>query len=92
MECREKADIQRVGTQQQRYCEGCADHAAQTRRYCRHAWCGRTEILEHAVEHGGKLRFTLTCRCIDPESLKHEDQPKYEVECGVEGYGGSRLM
>ena len=50
------------------------------------------KYYEHSVEHGDKLRFALTCRYIDSESLKHEDQPKYEVERDVEGYDGSGLM
>lgn len=46
---------------------------------------------EHAVEHAGKLRFALTCRYIDPASLKEEDKPSYEVGPDVEGYDGSKL-
>jgi hypothetical protein len=42
------------------------------------------KYYEHAVEHAGKLRFALTCRYIDPESLKPEDQPKYVVEPDAE--------
>ncbi|KAI9711536.1 MAG: hypothetical protein M1820_002100 [Bogoriella megaspora] len=37
------------------------------------------DIYEHAVYSEGKLRFALTCRYIDPESLKPEDKPAYEV-------------
>ena len=50
------------------------------------------KYYEHAVEHAGKLRFALTCRYIDPESLKLEDQPKYAVEPDAEGYDGPGLM
>ncbi|KAI5377105.1 hypothetical protein J4E82_004188 [Alternaria postmessia] len=50
------------------------------------------KYYEHAVEHAGKLRFALTCRYIDPESLKPEDQPKYAVGSDAEGYDGSGLM
>lgn len=37
--------------------------------------------FEHAVEHEGKLRFALTCRWVDPESLSEEER---EVEVGAE--------
>ena len=50
------------------------------------------KYYEHAVEHAGKLRFALTCRYIDLESLKPEDQPKYAVGSDAEGYDGSGLM
>ena len=50
------------------------------------------KYYEHAVEHAGKLRFVLTCRYIDLESLKPEDQPKYAVGSDAEGYDGSGLM
>ncbi|KAI4931669.1 hypothetical protein J4E85_004264 [Alternaria conjuncta] len=50
------------------------------------------KYYEHAVEHSGKLRFALTCRYIDPKSLKAEDQPQYEVGPDVERYDGSGLM
>ncbi|KAG9201239.1 hypothetical protein G6514_005969 [Epicoccum nigrum] len=30
--------------------------------------------FEHAVEHQGKLRFALTCRWVDPESLSEEER------------------
>ncbi|KAL1794308.1 hypothetical protein ACET3X_007729 [Alternaria dauci] len=46
------------------------------------------KYYEHAVEHAGKLRFALTCRYIDPESLKPEDRPKYAVGPDTEGYDG----
>ncbi|CAN9453496.1 unnamed protein product [Alternaria alternata] len=50
------------------------------------------KYYEHAVEHAGKLRFALTCRYIDSESLRPEDQPNYTVESDAEGYDGSGLM
>ena len=50
------------------------------------------KYYEHAVEHAGKLRFALTCRYIDSESLKPEDQPKYAVGSDAEGYDGSGLI
>jgi hypothetical protein len=46
---------------------------------------------EHAVEHSGKLRFALTCRYIDPESLKPADKPAYTVGRNTEEYGGHNL-
>ncbi|KAH7112820.1 hypothetical protein B0J11DRAFT_393581, partial [Dendryphion nanum] len=49
------------------------------------------QYYEHAVEHGGKLRFALTCRYIDPESLGEADKPKYEVKPDIRVYDGSRL-
>jgi alkylated DNA repair dioxygenase AlkB len=49
------------------------------------------KYYEHAVEHSGKLRFALTCRYIDPKSLKPEDQPGYEVGPDMERYDGSGL-
>ncbi|KAL1614070.1 hypothetical protein SLS54_010066 [Diplodia seriata] len=49
------------------------------------------EYYEHAVEPIGKLRFALTCRYIDPDSLKPEDCPDYEVEADAGDYDGSRL-
>jgi predicted RNA-binding Zn-ribbon protein involved in translation (DUF1610 family) len=49
------------------------------------------KYYEHSVEHTGKLRFALTCRYIDPASLKQEDKPTYEVGPDMEGYDGSRL-
>ncbi|KAH7044033.1 hypothetical protein B0J12DRAFT_577991, partial [Macrophomina phaseolina] len=49
------------------------------------------EYYEHAVEPVGKLRFALTCRYIDPESLKPEDRPVYEVKPDTGEYDGSRL-
>ncbi|USP75200.1 hypothetical protein yc1106_02474 [Curvularia clavata] len=49
------------------------------------------KYYEHSVEHSGRLRFALTCRYIDPESLGPEDRPTYEVGPDVEGYDGSRI-
>lgn len=41
--------------------------------------------FEHAVEHEGKLRFALTCRWVDPESLSEEERGRHgERETGVE--------
>ncbi|KAI2486135.1 2OG-FeII-Oxy-2 domain containing protein [Pyrenophora tritici-repentis] len=50
------------------------------------------QYYEHAVEHEGSLRFALTCRYIDPKSLKEEDRPAYAVEADGERYDGSRLL
>ncbi|KAF2846726.1 hypothetical protein T440DRAFT_501594 [Plenodomus tracheiphilus IPT5] len=50
------------------------------------------KYYEHAVEHAGKLRFALTCRYIDAESLKEEDRAAYEVGPVIGGYDGSGLM
>lgn len=47
---------------------------------------------EHAVEHAGKLRFALTCRYVDPESLQGADRPGYEVGPDGGGYDGSGLV
>ncbi|KAH7366647.1 hypothetical protein BKA66DRAFT_536220 [Pyrenochaeta sp. MPI-SDFR-AT-0127] len=55
-------------------------HGAELQRY-----------YEHAVEHAGKLRFALTCRYIDPESLGDGDRPSYEVQSDMEAYDGSKL-
>ncbi|KAF1836355.1 hypothetical protein BDW02DRAFT_646175 [Decorospora gaudefroyi] len=55
-------------------------HGADVQRY-----------YEHAVEHAGKLRFALTCRYIDPLSLKESDQPGYVVGADGEGYDGTGL-
>ncbi|KAL1633572.1 hypothetical protein SLS58_011024 [Diplodia intermedia] len=49
------------------------------------------EYYEHAVDPIGKLRFALTCRYIDPDSLKPADCPDYEVEPDAGDYDGSRL-
>ncbi|KAF2029162.1 hypothetical protein EK21DRAFT_36524, partial [Setomelanomma holmii] len=53
-------------------------HGADIQRY-----------YEHAVEHSGKLRFALTCRYIDPESLAEADRPGYEIGRDEGGYDGS---
>ncbi|KAH7409811.1 hypothetical protein DE146DRAFT_604110 [Phaeosphaeria sp. MPI-PUGE-AT-0046c] len=55
-------------------------HGAEVQKY-----------YEHAVEHAGKLRFALTCRYIDPESLGEGDKPNYAVGRDEGGYDGSRL-
>lgn len=55
-------------------------HGAQVQKY-----------YEHAVEHAGKLRFALTCRYIDPESLGESDRPAYVVGPDEGGYDGSKL-
>ena len=55
-------------------------HGAEVQKY-----------YEHSVEHAGKLRFALTCRYIDPASLKEADKPDYEVGPDLEGYDGSKL-
>jgi hypothetical protein len=49
------------------------------------------KYYEHAVEHGGKLRFALTCRYIDPDSLKEADKPEYEVAPDTGVYDGSKV-
>lgn len=49
------------------------------------------KYYEHAVDHAGKLRFALTCRYIDPESLKEGDKPAYEVGPDLDGYDGAKL-
>ncbi|EAT89975.2 hypothetical protein SNOG_03244 [Parastagonospora nodorum SN15] len=49
------------------------------------------KYYEHSVEHAGKLRFALTCRYIDPESLKEADKPGYEVGPDLLGYDGAKL-
>ena len=49
------------------------------------------EYYEHAVECKGKLRFALTCRYIDPESLKDEDKPLYVVGPDPGFYDGSNI-
>lgn len=46
---------------------------------------------QHAVDPSGKLRFALTCRYIDPESLRAGDRPAYVVEGDGGGYDGARL-
>jgi hypothetical protein len=49
------------------------------------------KYYEHAVEHAGKLRFALTCRYIDPESLAKADRPEYVVGRDEGGYDGALL-
>ncbi|ORY17231.1 hypothetical protein BCR34DRAFT_583702 [Clohesyomyces aquaticus] len=49
------------------------------------------KYYEHSVDHAGKLRFALTCRYIDPVSLKEADRPTYEVEKDPGEYDGARL-
>lgn len=56
-------------------------HGAELQRY-----------YEHAVEHTGKLRFALTCRYIDPASLKEGDRPTYVVGPDEGDYDGSKVM
>jgi len=55
-------------------------HGAEIQKFC-----------EHAVSHKGKLRFALTCRHIDPDSLAPEDKPNYEVKPDTGNYDGSKL-
>ncbi|KAF2807172.1 uncharacterized protein BDZ99DRAFT_365145, partial [Mytilinidion resinicola] len=52
---------------------------------------GIQEYYEHRVEPMGKLRFALTCRYIDPDSLKPADRPAYAVLPDEEGYDGGLL-
>lgn len=49
------------------------------------------KYYEHSVNHVGKLRFALTCRYIDPGSLKEGDRPEYEFRLDEGGYDRSRL-
>jgi hypothetical protein len=56
-------------------------HGAELQRY-----------YEHAVEHSGKLRFALTCRYIEPGSLKEGDRPGYVVGADEGRYDGSKVM
>jgi hypothetical protein len=49
------------------------------------------KYYEHAVEHAGKLRFALTCRYIDPGSLREADKPVYEVGPDTGVYDGSKI-
>lgn len=49
------------------------------------------KYYEHSVEHAGKLRFALTCRYIDPKSLKDADKPTYVVGPDTGFYDGSKL-
>ncbi|KAF3033624.1 hypothetical protein E8E12_002666 [Didymella heteroderae] len=55
-------------------------HGAELQRY-----------YEHSVDHAGKLRFALTCRYIDPDSLSASERPDYEVGPDEGGYDGSLL-
>jgi hypothetical protein len=45
-----------------------------------------TRLPQHSVDHESKLRFALTCRYIDPKSLKeplgYEVKPDYGVYNG----------
>ncbi|KAF2622883.1 hypothetical protein BU25DRAFT_462510 [Macroventuria anomochaeta] len=47
------------------------------------------KYYEHSVDHSGKLRFALTCRYIDPDSLCESEKPRYPVEPDNEGYDGA---
>jgi alkylated DNA repair dioxygenase AlkB len=49
------------------------------------------KYYEHSVSHTGKLRFALTCRYIDPESIEDEDRPEYVVGPDEGGYDGSKV-
>jgi alkylated DNA repair dioxygenase AlkB len=49
------------------------------------------EYYEHAVVPSGKLRFALTCRYIDIDSLKEHEKPKWEVTNEKEPYDGFKL-
>ncbi|KAF2251463.1 hypothetical protein BU26DRAFT_518117 [Trematosphaeria pertusa] len=49
------------------------------------------KYYEHSVDHTGKLRFALTCRYIDPESLEPQDKPTYEVKPDMGEYDGAKL-
>jgi hypothetical protein len=49
------------------------------------------KYYEHAVKPSGKLRFALTCRRIELESLGPKDRPSYKVEPDAGDYDGSRL-
>ncbi|KAJ9666170.1 hypothetical protein H2201_003603 [Coniosporium apollinis] len=49
------------------------------------------KYYEHAVEPHGNLRFALTCRYIDPDSLAEADKPQYEVRPDDGFYDGSSL-
>lgn len=46
---------------------------------------------EHSVTHEGRIRFALTCRTIDPNSLKASDLPDFEVGPDTGHYDGSLL-
>ncbi|QDS69615.1 hypothetical protein FKW77_008812 [Venturia effusa] len=49
------------------------------------------EYYEHAVVPEGKLRFALTCRYIDPDSLEEDARPTWTVENEKEPYDGFKL-
>jgi alkylated DNA repair dioxygenase AlkB len=49
------------------------------------------KYYEHSVESEGMLRFALTCRHIELDSLKAEDKPTYEVAPDSGFYDGSEL-
>jgi hypothetical protein len=49
------------------------------------------KYFEHEVEHKGKLRYALTCRYIDPDSLAPQDRPTYVVRPDDGTYDGSLL-
>jgi hypothetical protein len=49
------------------------------------------EYYEHAVTPEGKLRFALTSRFIELDSLKDGDKPSWEVRGEEEAYDGLRL-
>ncbi|KAF2868055.1 hypothetical protein BDV95DRAFT_610028 [Massariosphaeria phaeospora] len=49
------------------------------------------KYYEHAVEHEGKLRFALTCRYIDPDSLPDKDKPTYKVRPNSGNYDGAAV-
>ncbi|KAF2271531.1 uncharacterized protein EI97DRAFT_437781 [Westerdykella ornata] len=49
------------------------------------------KYYEHSVEHAGKLRFALTCRYIDPDSLSEADKPKYPIAPDAGNYDGTRV-
>jgi hypothetical protein len=49
------------------------------------------KYYEHSVDHAGKLRFALTCRYIDPLSLKEADRPAYDVKPDEGFYDGSEV-
>ncbi|KAH8712265.1 hypothetical protein GQ44DRAFT_829984 [Phaeosphaeriaceae sp. PMI808] len=49
------------------------------------------KYYEHAVEHAGKLRFALTCRYIDPESVAEGEKPGYIVGVDEGEYDGARI-
>ncbi|KAF2728760.1 hypothetical protein EJ04DRAFT_88042 [Polyplosphaeria fusca] len=52
---------------------------------------GIQKYYEHSVDHAGKLRFALTCRYIEPGSLREGDRPAYEVRPDEGWYDGAAL-